>query len=192
MSLHEHVPRRHRRYALGLRIGLALPPPPRGLHQLVTMAQGESSNSPRAATSSAAAVPGANSGNMSNSQTHIHPAENSKNQPHAPIGNGTAAANDIYHQQLADKSAASSAAVSDASARGQTTKANGSAGTSSQKSAAAAAIPAATSQPSSTSNKQDRTREAERIVEEERQASEKLPNYPGLAERFNLISKMGE
>lgn len=33
---------------------------------------------------------------------------------------------------------------------------------------------------------------AEDIVEEERQASEKLPQYPGLTERFQLIMKMGE
>lgn len=36
------------------------------------------------------------------------------------------------------------------------------------------------------------TKEAEKIVEEERVASEKMPNYPGLSERFQLICKMGD
>jgi serine/threonine-protein kinase RCK2 len=36
------------------------------------------------------------------------------------------------------------------------------------------------------------TKEAEKIVEEERLASEKMPNYPGLSERFQLICKMGD
>lgn len=35
-------------------------------------------------------------------------------------------------------------------------------------------------------------RESERIVEEERAASEKMPHYPELSERYTLISKMGE
>ena len=35
-------------------------------------------------------------------------------------------------------------------------------------------------------------KEAERIVAEEREASEKMPYYEGLSERFQLIMKMGE
>ncbi len=35
-------------------------------------------------------------------------------------------------------------------------------------------------------------REAERIVAEEREASEKMPYYEGLSERFQLIKKMGD
>lgn len=36
------------------------------------------------------------------------------------------------------------------------------------------------------------SKEAEKIVEEERVASEKMPSYPGLSERFQLICKMGD
>lgn len=39
---------------------------------------------------------------------------------------------------------------------------------------------------------QNYSKESERIVEEERLASEKLPNYPELSERFQLLMKMGE
>jgi hypothetical protein len=45
---------------------------------------------------------------------------------------------------------------------------------------------------SSTHSQGDYNRESERIVEEERAASEKLPNYPELSERFQLLMKMGE
>lgn len=48
------------------------------------------------------------------------------------------------------------------------------------------------STPMVSSEAQNYTKEAERIVEEERAASEKLPHYPGLDERFQLICKMGE
>lgn len=36
------------------------------------------------------------------------------------------------------------------------------------------------------------SKEAEKIVEEERVASEKMPNYDGLSDRFQLICKMGD
>lgn len=39
---------------------------------------------------------------------------------------------------------------------------------------------------------QNYNRESERIVEEERVASEKMPSYPELSERFQLLTKMGE
>ena len=39
---------------------------------------------------------------------------------------------------------------------------------------------------------QQNYKESERIVEEERAASEKLPNYPELSDRFQLLMKMGE
>jgi hypothetical protein len=39
---------------------------------------------------------------------------------------------------------------------------------------------------------QQYAKEAERIVEEERLASEKMPHYEGLNDRFQLISKMGD
>lgn len=46
--------------------------------------------------------------------------------------------------------------------------------------------------PSIQGDAQQYQKEAERIVEEERVASEKLPLYPGLSERYQLLSKMGE
>lgn len=39
---------------------------------------------------------------------------------------------------------------------------------------------------------QNYSKESERIVEEERAASEKMPHYPELSERFQLLMKMGE
>lgn len=36
------------------------------------------------------------------------------------------------------------------------------------------------------------TKEAEKIVEEERITSEKMPNYPELSKRFQLLCKMGD
>lgn len=121
-------------------------------------------------------------------QSQTHPAETSRHQPQAPFGSGTAAANDFHHQQVADKSGPS-AVLSDASAKGQTTKVNGTTAAGQSASAASSSQKTATH---SAGSKQDRTQQAERIVEEERQASEKLPNYPSLAERFTLLSKMGE
>jgi hypothetical protein len=47
--------------------------------------------------------------------------------------------------------------------------------------------------PAAGSSKGDQyQREAERIVAEEREASEKMPYYEGLSERFQLIKKMGD
>lgn len=74
------------------------------------------------------------------------------------------------------------------------------AGPSSGAATAASAIPAHVasgnmnvghSNPSQ-SDAQSNYRESERIVEEERAASEKMPNYPELSERFQLLTKMGE
>lgn len=53
------------------------------------------------------------------------------------------------------------------------------------------AVPAAGTSKGVTANEQYQ-REAERIVAEEREASEKMPYYEGLSERFQLIKKMGE
>ncbi|CAO1612936.1 unnamed protein product [Sympodiomycopsis kandeliae] len=136
-------------------------------------------------------------------QPQSYAAETSKYPAQAPIGTATATANDLYQQQVSDKSAASTAAISEASARGQTTKANGSssaaAGQPSTSSAATAAQQAqAQAQAAATGNgngkgeSQQYTKDAERMVEQERQAAEKLPNYPGLNERFTLLSKMGD
>ncbi|PWN51486.1 hypothetical protein IE53DRAFT_49064 [Violaceomyces palustris] len=44
----------------------------------------------------------------------------------------------------------------------------------------------------SNANNEQYQKEAERIVAEEREASEKMPYYEGLSERFQLISKMGD
>ncbi|SNX85527.1 related to serine/threonine-protein kinase [Melanopsichium pennsylvanicum] len=52
------------------------------------------------------------------------------------------------------------------------------------------AVPAGTSK-GAVANEQYQ-REAERIVAEEREASEKMPYYEGLSERFQLIKKMGD
>jgi len=41
-------------------------------------------------------------------------------------------------------------------------------------------------------SKDEYTQEAQQIVNEEREASEKMPHHEGLSERFDLISKMGE
>ncbi|SJX62499.1 related to serine/threonine-protein kinase [Sporisorium reilianum f. sp. reilianum] len=53
------------------------------------------------------------------------------------------------------------------------------------------AVPAASSSKGVAANEQYQ-REAERIVAEEREASEKMPYYEGLSERFQLIKKMGD
>ena len=53
------------------------------------------------------------------------------------------------------------------------------------------AVPAASSSKGVAANEQYQ-REAERIVAEEREASEKMPFYEGLSERFQLIKKMGD
>ncbi|CDR98814.1 hypothetical protein [Sporisorium scitamineum] len=53
------------------------------------------------------------------------------------------------------------------------------------------AVPAAGSSKGVVANEQYQ-REAERIVAEEREASEKMPYYEGLSERFQLIKKMGD
>lgn len=53
------------------------------------------------------------------------------------------------------------------------------------------AVPAAGTSKGVTANEQYQ-REAERIVAEEREASEKMPYYEGLSERFQLIKKMGD
>ncbi|CCF52233.1 hypothetical protein NDA11_004797 [Ustilago hordei] len=52
-------------------------------------------------------------------------------------------------------------------------------------------VPAAGTSKGATANEQYQ-REAERIVAEEREASEKMPYYEGLSERFQLIKKMGD
>lgn len=46
-------------------------------------------------------------------------------------------------------------------------------------------------QPATTKQSQQLTREAEKIVREEREAQEKMPRYKGL-EHFKLVQKMGE
>lgn len=53
------------------------------------------------------------------------------------------------------------------------------------------AVPAAGTSKGVAANEQYQ-REAERIVAEEREASEKMPYYEGLSERFQLIKKMGD
>lgn len=52
-------------------------------------------------------------------------------------------------------------------------------------------VPAAGTSKGATANEQYQ-REAERIVAGEREASEKMPYYEGLGERFQLIKKMGD
>lgn len=54
------------------------------------------------------------------------------------------------------------------------------------------AVPAATSSSKGAAANEQYQREAERIVAEEREASEKMPYYEGLSERFQLIKKMGD
>lgn len=54
------------------------------------------------------------------------------------------------------------------------------------------AVPAATSSSKGVTANEQYQREAERIVAEEREASEKMPYYEGLSERFQLIKKMGD
>ncbi|TKY86152.1 hypothetical protein EX895_004977 [Sporisorium graminicola] len=54
------------------------------------------------------------------------------------------------------------------------------------------AVPAATSSSKGVAANEQYQREAERIVAEEREASEKMPYYEGLSERFQLIKKMGD
>lgn len=188
------LPRRIRHHAIKLYTASSLQPPPLGVHELLLKhddQQGDSSqSSPRSATHTSN---NHNTMSTAHQASQNHPADTTGRQPVAPIGSATAAANDIHHQQHVADKGATSAAVSDASAKGQTTRANG--GAVAGVAQAAAYGPSSSSAPShthSSSNRQDRTREAERIVEEERQASEKMPNYPGLAERFTLISKMGD
>lgn len=53
------------------------------------------------------------------------------------------------------------------------------------------AVPTAGSSKGVAANEQYQ-REAERIVAEEREASEKMPYYEGLSERFQLVKKMGD
>lgn len=53
------------------------------------------------------------------------------------------------------------------------------------------AVPTAGSSKGVAANEQYQ-REAERIVAEEREASEKVPYYEGLSERFQLVKKMGD
>lgn len=53
------------------------------------------------------------------------------------------------------------------------------------------AVPTAGTSKGAAANEQYQ-REAERIVAEEREASEKMPYYEGLSERFQLVKKMGE
>lgn len=54
------------------------------------------------------------------------------------------------------------------------------------------AVPAAASSSKGVAANEQYQREAERIVAEEREASEKMPYYEGLGERFQLIKKMGD
>lgn len=58
--------------------------------------------------------------------------------------------------------------------------------------AAYSPLAAAVTTPGVSGDAQQYTKEAERIVEEERAASEKLPVYPGLTEQYQLICKMGD
>lgn len=69
--------------------------------------------------------------------------------------------------------------------------------TTSQAQAQAAASHSRNAQPSATQSKsgmanEQYQKEAERIVAEERQASDKMPYHEGLSERFQLVKKMGE
>lgn len=142
---------------------------------------------------------------------YTHPAETSSRPPQTPIGSGVAIADEANahthsaHHPIADK-ADSTAAISDASARGQTTTNGGSlTGSTANASLTSGQAPlngfrsvqlvgtiAAPSTTTTTGSAQQFTQEAQQIVEEERAAAEKLPVYPGLQDRFTLLEKMGE
>ena len=128
-------------------------------------------------------------------------AESSSRAPQAPIGTATATAQDANnhinnHHGVPDKSS-SVAAVSDASARGQTSVNKGSTkasngGVGGVPSGAVSSGTPANGSSNQAAGSQQYTREAQQIVDEERAASEKLPVYSGLQERFVLLSKMGD
>lgn len=130
-----------------------------------------------------------------------HAAEGSSRTPQAPIGTAVPTAQDAsaqIHHNIPDKSG-SAAAVSDASARGTTTSKAGKTSASNgglggvPSGAVGSGTPAYSRSASNNgAGSQQYTREAQQIVEEERAASEKLPVYSGLQDRFILLSKMGD
>jgi len=131
-------------------------------------------------------------------QAQVHPAEVSGHS-HAPIGSGVTSANQVGY--LPESTAAQTQA-SNLHAKQQQHSTNNS----SAQSAAATAVAVAAANQSSKQNmnlesstsggvkksKDEYTQEAQQIVNEEREASEKMPHHEGLSERFDLISKMGE
>ncbi|KAN0063076.1 MAPK-activated protein kinase Srk1 [Thecaphora frezii] len=148
--------------------------------------------------------------------THIHPAEVSTDRTiQAPIGSGTSTANSANrqagfapsekgvptparsyqthasstatHSRAAEPSHVSTASTAGAPLSSTATTMQSNVGNGHRS---AAAVTAATGK-GAVANEQYQ-KEAERIVAEEREASEKMPYYEGLSDRFTLICKMGD
>jgi hypothetical protein len=123
--------------------------------------------------------------------------------PHHPIASGTATAAATANQPgfaPQDKSSAVPATTSQAHAAAVVPAVTSlkqpiviaDPTTSSAKTSNSRSAPAPGGATKSAMANEQYQREAERIVAEEREASEKLPYYEGLSERFQLIKKMGE
>ncbi|KAE8219628.1 hypothetical protein CF319_g6713 [Tilletia indica] len=125
---------------------------------------------------------------------------NMLNDPHsAPFGSGTPSANEANRQlgnayvaqpaSIPDKAQPAQTVQTDASARGSSAPASNQASKAAQHAANQAAANASVQANNNQNKHQDA---AQQIVDEERQASEKLPLYEGLTERFDLVCKMGD
>ncbi|PWY97461.1 Pkinase-domain-containing protein [Testicularia cyperi] len=126
----------------------------------------------------------------------VHPAE-------APIGSATSTVSNVNQQTgfaPSEKSTTAPVATSQAQAQAQaqgsamtsSSAANGSSTSKTQNGGNHLAVPAASASGKNNMANEQYQREAERIVAEEREASEKMPYYEGLSERFQLIKKMGD
>lgn len=111
-------------------------------------------------------------------------------EPTAPIGTGVHAGNAANAElgyNVPAKPVPAMTVSTHASAPGQT-----SAPAERAPTQAPHAAPSASKQPSFQADGSQYHKEAQQIVEEERQAKEKMPYYEGLSERFQLVMKMGE
>ncbi|CAD6888994.1 unnamed protein product [Tilletia controversa] len=115
----------------------------------------------------------------------------------APFGSGTPSANEANRQlfhgaqpaSIPDKAQPAQTVRTDASAHGSSAPASNQASKAAQHAANQAAANASVNASSDKHKHQDA---AQQMVDEERQASEKLPKYEGLTERFDLVCKMGD
>ncbi|KAK0524799.1 MAPK-activated protein kinase Srk1 [Tilletia horrida] len=115
----------------------------------------------------------------------------------APFGSGTPSANEVNRQlgYVADKAQPAHTVRTDASARGSPAPASNQATKAAQQAAAVSNTSKTTTASQQQQQQQQQegyTKEAQQLVAEERQQAEKLPKYEGLADRFDLICKMGD